>query len=95
MTRVLTDPQRAAALVPAVAAAGDIPCGRADRHRAGAADRGEQATDPVAGDRRPVVPQHADRAGIDGRAGRIRFDQTVSEVTGLPVLQPAGEAKLS
>ncbi len=32
---------------------------------------------------------------FDGRAGRIRFDQTVSEVTGLPVLQPAGEAKLS
>jgi len=44
-------------------------CGRADRHRAGAAGRGEQATDPVAGDRRPVVPQHADRAGIR-RAGR-------------------------
>lgn len=36
---------------------------------AGAAGRGEQATDPMAGGRRPVVPQHADRAGIR-RAGR-------------------------
>jgi hypothetical protein len=32
---------------------------------------------------------------FDGRAGRIRCDQTVSGVTGLPLLQPAGEAKLS
>jgi hypothetical protein len=33
---------------------------------------------------------------FDGRAGRIRFDQTVSEVTGLPVLQPRrGEAQLT
>ena len=31
----------------------------------------------------------------DGRAGRIRFDQSVSETAGHPRLQSAGEAKLS
>ena len=31
----------------------------------------------------------------DGRAGRIRFDQSVSETAWHPRLQPAGEAKLS
>jgi hypothetical protein len=32
---------------------------------------------------------------FDGRAGRIRFDQSVSETAGHPRLQPAGEARLS
>jgi hypothetical protein len=32
---------------------------------------------------------------FDGRAGRIRFDQSVPEVAGQPLLQPVGEAKLS
>ena len=66
---LLTDPQRAAGEVPAAAAAGHLPLGSGDRHRAGLDGRGAQAPDPVAGYRRPVVPQHADRAGIR-RAGR-------------------------
>jgi hypothetical protein len=32
---------------------------------------------------------------FDGRDGRIRFDQSVSEVAGHPRLEPVGEAKLS